>query len=198
MLIAMAALEDRPQMQVEDFEALAEFAAGLDDELSLEFVGGKVGVKAVPDGTHGTIIAWLIRVFGAKVTDLWFYAEQGLRIEEYRGGRARPDGVLARPAAFVGHGEWAEPDSVVLALEVTSFDRDSHRRDCEDKVRAYAETEIPIYLLIDRARAKVTVYSDPVDGKYEGVNTYEMGATVVLPAPVSLELDTEPLLEWIA
>jgi hypothetical protein len=198
MLISMAALEDRPQMQVADFEALAAFAARLDDAPSLEFVGGKVGVKAVPDGTHGTIIAWLIRVFGQRLPDLWFYPEQGLRIEPYRTGRARPDGVLARAAAFVGDGEWAAADDVLLAVEVTSFDRDSHRRDCENRVLAYAETDIPVYLLIDRAAERITVYSEPVNGKYERAVSCGAGEKIQLPAPVSLILDTEPLREWIA
>ncbi len=151
----------------------------------------------MPDGTHGTIIAWLIRIFAEKVPDLWFYPEQGLKIERYRAGRARPDGVLARSAAFVGKGEWAESDQVLLAVEVTSFDRDSHRRDCEDKVAAYGLTEIPIYLVIDRAVAKVTAYSRPLNGRYGYVEVYDMGEQVALPEPVSLTLDTEPLQEWI-
>ncbi|MFJ4669591.1 hypothetical protein [Kitasatospora purpeofusca] len=46
---------DRPQMSLEAFEVIAETAALQD--IALEFIDGEIGVKAVPDGDHGQIIA---------------------------------------------------------------------------------------------------------------------------------------------
>lgn len=63
--------------------------------------------------------------------------------------------------------------------------------------RAYAETGIPVFLVIDRAQASVVVYSDPDGQTYRNVQNHPVGAVVPLPAPVSAELDTEPLREWI-
>lgn len=93
----------------EVFEDLARHAIRTEEALRLEFVNGKLGVKAAPDGDHGRIIEWLTRLCMQADPDRWLYAEQGLRIETYRKGNARPDGALARSGAFVGQGEWAAP-----------------------------------------------------------------------------------------
>lgn len=181
----------------EVFEDLARRAIRTEEALRLEFVNGKPGVKAAPDGDHGRIIEWLTRLCMQADPDRWLYAEQGLRIETYRKGNARPDGALARSGAFVGQGEWAGPDGVLMVVEVTSYDEDANRRDRVEKPRAYAETGIPVYLLIDRATCEVKVHSQPDGVRYEQVVTVPYGKTVELPDPVGIELDTEPLKNWV-
>ncbi|WP_406735164.1 Uma2 family endonuclease [Streptomyces sp. NBC_01108] len=181
----------------EVFEDLARHAIRTEEALRLEFVNGKLGVKAVPDGDHGRIIEWLTRLCMQADPDRWLYAEQGLRIETYRKGNARPDGALARSGAFVGQGEWAGPDGVLMVVEVTSYDEDTDRRDRVEKPRAYAETGIPVYLLIDRDTCEVKVHSQPDGVRYEQVVTVPYGKTVELPDPVGIELDTEPLKNWV-
>ncbi|MFD4404020.1 hypothetical protein ACFWPH_14800 [Nocardia sp. NPDC058499] len=49
--------------------------------------------------------------------ELFLSIEQGLQVEAYRKGRARPDGVLADADAFVGQGEWAAPVGLTLDTE---------------------------------------------------------------------------------
>ncbi|MFI1912362.1 Uma2 family endonuclease [Nocardia sp. NPDC020380] len=184
-------------MTIEEFEELARAADRIAEGVRLEFVDGKLGAKAVPDGDHNRIIQWLIRIFMTVRPDLFLSPEQGLRIERYRKGRARPDGVLADADAFVGQGEWADPAPVLLAVEVTSDDQDTERRDRQEKPRAYADTGIPVYLLIDRETCEVTVYSDPRDARYHRILTVPFGAVVELPEPVNVTLDTEPLKHWV-
>ncbi|MGW1813427.1 Uma2 family endonuclease [Streptomyces sp. NPDC002125] len=191
----MTVVEDSVLTQ-DVFEDLARHAIRAEEALRLEFVNGKLGVKAVPDGDHGRIIEWLTRLCIQADPSRWLYAEQGLRIETYRKGNARPDGVLARSGAFVGHGEWADPDGVLMVVEVTSYDEDTDRRDRVEKPRAYAETGIPVYLLIDRDTCEVKVHSQPDGVRYEQVVTVPYGKTVTLPDPVGIELDTEPLKNW--
>jgi hypothetical protein len=64
----VTAVDDRPQtrdhaqMATEEFENLASDAAHRSEGLRLEFLGGKVVVKAVPDGLHSEIILWLQQV----------------------------------------------------------------------------------------------------------------------------------------
>lgn len=84
-----------------------------------------------------------------------------------------------------------------MAVEVTSYDSDTHNRDRVEKPRAYAEAGIPVYLLIDRDYLSVVVHShpDPEDG-YRVTHTVKFGESVTLPAPVSIELDTEELKHW--
>ncbi|MFJ9176804.1 Uma2 family endonuclease [Streptomyces sp. NPDC102360] len=180
----------------EDFEELARHAIRTNEALRMEFIGGKMGVKAVPDGDHGRIIAWLSMRCIQADSGWWLYTDQGLRVETYRNGNARPDGTLVPVDRFVGDGEWASTDGVLMVAEVTSRDSDTNRRDRVEKPRAYAESKIPVYLLIDRDTCEVKVHSQPDGVRYEQVVTVPFGKTVTLPEPVGVELDTEPLKDW--
>ncbi|WP_051755811.1 Uma2 family endonuclease [Kitasatospora purpeofusca] len=180
-------------MSLEAFELIAETAAL--QEIALEFIDGEIGVKPAPDGDHGQIIAWLQRICMQHRPDLWLFAEQGLRIPSYGNGDARPDGTLAPAKYFAGQGEWADSRGVLLVAEVTSFDRRADERDRVKKPRAYAESGIPLYLLVDRDNDTVTVHSEPVKGSYRGTRTYDYGERVELPG-LDMVLDTEELKDY--
>ncbi|MFI6001925.1 Uma2 family endonuclease [Streptomyces sp. NPDC051366] len=111
--------------------------------------------------------------------------------------RAIPDAVLAPTEAFVGQGEWSEPDPVLMVVEVTSWDSDTHRRDHVEKPRAYAETGIPVYLLIDRAKCQISVYSQPNGRQYKSVHIVPYGTDIALPEPVGITLQTEVLKDRV-
>jgi Uma2 family endonuclease len=192
----MTALSDRPQMLPEEFEEFARLSAHAAEGVRLEFINGKLRAKPVPDGDHGRIIEWLMRICIQARPELWLY-DQGLKIQTYRGGHARPDGTLAPSGAFVGQGEWATTEQVLMVVEVTSYDSDTDQRDRVEKPRAYAEANLPIYLLIDRDSCEVTIHSEPDGVRYERLQTLPFGKTVALPEPVNLTLDTEPLKDWI-
>ncbi|MDK1473080.1 Uma2 family endonuclease [Streptomyces sp. 549] len=187
------ATADRPQMPVEDFEQLAATAP---ETVTLEFVNGKLEVKPVPDGDHGAIVMWLLKRCMEQRPELALYPDQGLRVEAYRQGRARPDGTLAPEDHFVGQGEWADPDGVLMTVEVTSYDRDTDRRDRTEKRDGYAAAGIPVYLLVDREACTVTVYSEPQDGTYRRRATQPYGEVVEVPAPVSVTLHTAKLKDY--
>ncbi|MET4926439.1 Uma2 family endonuclease [Streptomyces sp. PSRA5] len=186
---------DRPQMSVREFEELARRAPEM---VRLEFINGKVQVKPVPDGNHGEIVKWLQKRCMQFRPELWLYGEQGLRVDSYRNGRARPDGALAPDDYFVGQGEWAEPTGVLMAVEVISrdTDTDTNRRDRIDKRDGYAAADIPVYLLVDRDAYSLTVHAEPEKGEYRSVTTRPFGAVVELPDPVGITLDTEKLKDY--
>lgn len=188
-----ATTEDRPQMDLAAFEVIAEAAAR--EDVQLEFVSGRIGVKPVPDGDHAQIIAWLQRVCMQQRSDLWLFPEQGLRVETYRKGDARPDGVLAPVDYFAGQGEWADSSGVLAVVEVTSYDRDTDRRGRVEKPRAYAETGIPVYVLIDRGADTVTVHSEPHSGRYGSTICLAYGHDVQLP-DLGIVLATETLKDY--
>lgn len=191
----MTVMEHRPQMQAEEFERIA--AAAELEGVRMEFIHGRLGVKAVPDGDHDEIIRWLMQRCMQHRPDLWLYPERGLKIQTYRNGNARPDGVLAPQGAFAGQGEWAHPDQVQMIVEVTSYDTDTDKRDREEKPAAYAETGIPVYLLVDRDTCETLVYSEPDAGSYTKILRRPFGKTIEIPAPVGFALDTEPLKDWV-
>jgi Uma2 family endonuclease len=186
---------DRPQMDREAFEAIAMTAAR--ENVTLELIDGRIGVKPVPDGDHGEIVMWLLERCLRQRPDLRLYPEQGLKVETYRSGRARPDGALTARGTFAGQGEWAEPQGVLMVVEVTSYDADADRRDRVEKPAAYARAYIPVYLLVDRDARAVTVFSEPEHGTYTSAVTLSYGHTVVLPEPVDVTLDTEELKAYV-
>jgi Uma2 family endonuclease len=129
--------------------------------------------------------------------DLWLYPERGLKVETYRNGHAKPDGTLAAKGSFAGQGEWVDPDHVFMVVEVTSYDADTDKRDREQKPHAYAETGIPVYLLIDRETGETLVHSDPEAGVYSTRLRRPFGKRVELPSPVGIVLETEVLKDWV-
>jgi Uma2 family endonuclease len=199
----VTALDDRPQardhaqMQVETFELLAADAERAEEGLRLEFIGGKVGVKAVADNVHALMVMWLIRQCIQQRQDLDLLSGLGLKIETYRDGRAIPDGVLVPADHFAGapREKWVKSDGVLMTVEVTSWDRDTTQRDRIDKPRAYAESGIPVYLLIDRDTREVTVYSTPEGGAYRHRQVAFFGEAVSIPEPVGIELDTQRFVD---
>ncbi|MEV4440016.1 Uma2 family endonuclease [Streptomyces sp. NPDC049577] len=196
----VTAPDERPhaeaQILAEQFESIARAAEREAEGVRLEFVGGKTAIKAVPDGVHSEIVMWLQELCVQHFRELRLYGDRGLRVETYRKGRARPDGTLAPKGHFAPAGEWADPVGVLMTVEVTSHDYDTNLRDRVEKPRAYAESGIPVYLLVDRDAGEVTVYSEPVGGSYQERHTAAFGKSVELPAPVGFTLDTEPLRTW--
>jgi Uma2 family endonuclease len=185
---------DRPQMLVEEFEDLVRHA---DKRVRLEFIYGKLGAKPMPDGDHLEIIAWLQKQFILLTSGLWLYASNEIKVEAYRGGRAIPDATLAPDGTFVGQPLWKNPDGILMAVEVTSFDSDTDRRDRTQKPHAYAETGIPVYLLVDRSSCETVVYSRPVDGRYSTIVRLPFGTPVELPEPVGVTLETDRLKDLV-
>jgi Uma2 family endonuclease len=175
-------------LSVEDFEELERRAP---ETVRLEYINGKLEVKAMPDGNHREILIWLQEQCMQHRPDLRVYGESGVKTEAYRKGRARTDAAVALKGHFKGHGEWSLSDGILMAVEITSHDRDTHQRDRIDKPVGYATADIPVYLLIDRDNHTVVVHSDPKDGRYQRSLSYPWGATVELPPSVSITLDTE-------
>ncbi|WP_232838813.1 Uma2 family endonuclease [Streptomyces geranii] len=180
-------------LDVDEFEELAAVAP---ETVRLEYINGKVKVKAMPDGTHTSIFMWLLRQCMQQRPDLDLAPERGVKAEAYRKGRARTDGFLAPVDHFTGHREWSNPDGALMAVEITSHDRDTDQRDRVDKPLGYAAADIPVYLLVDRDNNTVTVFSEPKDGRYQQSSSHPWGAAVAIPHPVGITLDTEKLKDY--
>ncbi|NSC22889.1 Uma2 family endonuclease [Streptomyces albus subsp. chlorinus] len=183
-------------MSVEDFEKIA---ATTPETVTLEFIDGRIGEKAVPDGAHAALISWLVRQCMQSRPDLDLDTTQGLRVGAYRNGRARPDGSLVPIDYFLNEGEWADPQGVLMTVEITSYDSDTDRRDRQEKPAAYAAAGIPVYLLVDRDACTVVVHTNPDQkaGRYRDVHTAQFGEEVALPEPVGIALGTEELKKYV-
>ncbi|WP_330232397.1 Uma2 family endonuclease [Nocardia sp. NBC_00508] len=196
----MTIVQHDHDIPVSEFENIARAVERESDSVRLEYIGGRMGFKFIPDGDHSRILNWLLMIFVPFSPQLFLHVTgQGLKVDPYRQGRARPDGVLAPLDAFVGYGEWAPADKVSMMVEVTSRDSDTNQRDRVEKPTAYARTAIPIYLLIDRESAEIVVHSEPTpgSGRYRRVRRFAFGHPVPLPAPIDITLDTVSLQDWV-
>ncbi|WP_190131729.1 Uma2 family endonuclease [Streptomyces mashuensis] len=188
--------ERSSRMLVEQFEQIASTAP---ETVRLEFINGRIEEKPVPDGDHSAITMWLIRQCMQARPELDLYPTQGLKVGEYRKGRALPDGTLVPVDHFMGQGDWADPDGVLMTVEITSYDGDTDRRDRQEKPAAYAAAGIPVYLLIDRDACVVVVHTspDPELGHYACRLEVPFGKPAELPDPVNITLDTEALKNYV-
>jgi len=82
---------------------------------------------------------------------------------------------------------------VALVVEVTSAQAN---RDRADKRHCYAKASIPLYLLVDRERQAVTLFSEPAVEfeDYREEFRVPFGKPVPLPQAFSLVLDTADLI----
>ncbi|MFI9051216.1 hypothetical protein [Streptomyces sp. NPDC053427] len=83
-----------------------------------------------------------------------------------------------RPECIDG---WTDHRPVPMAVEVTSRDSDTDRRDRKEKPRARAETGIPVHLLIGRDRGEAAVFSKPDDDHYDQAVAVRFGTPVEIP-----------------
>ncbi|MET8011406.1 Uma2 family endonuclease [Streptomyces sp. NPDC005271] len=180
----------QPQMLVAEFEDLARAAP---ETVWLEFVNGRLEVKPGADGARSEIVAWLVRSCLQQRPDLSLYTYRGLKVEAHREGRARPDGVLAPRRHIVGHGEWSDPEGMLMAVEVTPRDPEAVRSVRFAKCDGYAAAGIPVYLLVDRDDRTVVVHTEPEAGRYRSLTSRPYGTVIEIPDPVGVTLETEKL-----
>ncbi|WP_121181307.1 Uma2 family endonuclease [Nocardiopsis sp. Huas11] len=182
------------KLSVEQFEIIAQAAAR--EDVTLEYLNGKMEIRTVPDSDHNAILMWLTRQVMAQRADLDLNVTgQGLKVGSCRKGRARPDGILAPVGHFAGQGEWADPRGVLAVVEVTSWDSDTNSRDRVEKARAYAACDIGTYLLIDRDDDTVTVHSEPTGSRYRNIAKLGYGHSVEIPG-VGVTLNTDGLKRY--
>lgn len=193
----MTAMAHEPLTQE---ELLLEGFLALDtpEGFRAEFIEGEIVVTPPPDGDHEDYIGVIVdQVARESATRMRFAGNKGLKVP--RGGLCTknhviPDGAWAPIAdrLFRGAAPWMPCEGVTMVAEVTSSRPD---RDREAKRRCYALGGIPLYLLVDREKSSVTLFSDPGGDEpetvdYRELQTVPFGKEVPLPAPLSFELET--------
>ncbi|MFD7020947.1 Uma2 family endonuclease [Streptomyces sp. NPDC059928] len=76
-------------------------------------------------------------------------------------------------------------------------DREEEKPSPEEKPSAYAQTGIPVYLLIDRDTCEAFVYSEPDGDTYANLTRRPFGRTIDLPSPVDITFETGPVRDWV-
>jgi Uma2 family endonuclease len=179
-----------------EFEQLLKTIEGLPEPLRAQIVDAEIIVSPAPVNQHAYVISRLREAIG------------------------KMDGLIALEATTVGLGAteeayipdlacyavsdldpqaWLNPaHALVMAVEVVSgADRgNAARRDRRDKVRGYAASGVPLYLLVDRPRRAVVLHSVPKyseqakSERYSHITQVGFGDPLELPEPFGRTVDT--------
>ncbi|MEU2667839.1 Uma2 family endonuclease [Streptomyces sp. NPDC007164] len=162
----------------------------------VEIIGGVITVAPSPDAPHARVLTKIMRPFiTAGLDDGEAEVLQGIGLwlpsgpEDY----AIPDLAIvdADLDEHLIENNCYDPAVFRLVLEVTSS---NYRSDLRNKVVAYAEAKIPVYVIVDRKHGRLHVLTEPMSGGYDNHQVYAPGQTATLPesigAPVTLDVDT--------
>ncbi|MBQ0985016.1 Uma2 family endonuclease [Streptomyces sp. F63] len=158
-----------------------------------ELIEGDIVVTPPPDGDHEEHISSIAeQVYIRSATPMQFSGNKGLAVPRNSlsvRNHVIPDGTFAPKELrlFRGAEPWMPCQGVAMVVEVTSTNPDRDRR---AKRLCYALGSIPLYLLIDRQKGSVTLFSEPEGGEYRHTSAVPYGKPIALPAPFSFDLET--------
>ncbi|WP_407287056.1 Uma2 family endonuclease [Streptomyces sp. BP-8] len=165
--------------------------------LRAELIEGEIVLSPSPDNRHERFISRITQQILAKSeTAMDFSGNKG--VEMPRGGLC-PKNYVIPDAVFVPYeadifdlpGNWIPNSAVALVIEVTSS---RPRGDRVTKRHCYARAGIPLYLLVDREKSTMTLFSEPAGEDYTGIHRSPFGKPVPIQAPFSFDLDTTDFL----
>ncbi|MFC5662756.1 Uma2 family endonuclease [Kitasatospora misakiensis] len=159
----------------------------------VEIIGSQIVVTPPPNASHGRSLSRLMRVlFTAGLADDDVLQGVGIWLPDGPSDYAVPD-LAVVDADIDDHlieYNCYDPAVFRLVLEVTSSNLSD---DLKRKPTVYASAGIPVYVIVDRANARVMVLTDPQDGEYRVHAVHHPGQTFALPesigASVTLSVD---------
>lgn len=184
-----------PESQLETADSLTEQLPGF----RVEIIGGVITVAPPPDGNHASVLTDLMIPFlavGVHGQDSRVLQNVGVWLPAGPEDFAIPDLSLV-DADFEEHlmqYNCYDPAVFRLVLEVTSS---NYQQDLRNKVTAYAQAKIPVYVIVDRKHNRLHVLTDPVAGEYAGHRIHAPGEQIVLPESIGAEvkLDVSAVLK---
>ncbi|OIK03997.1 Uma2 family endonuclease [Streptomyces monashensis] len=192
----MTVLEDRIEMADADantrhldewFERLERMP--VPEGFRVEIVGGNVHMTPQRD-THWEIIFEFAQALrnrlgkGVKV-----FSDVRIDFPGHLNGFCPDIAVFKEYAKKNDEGRWRHED-VVFVAEVIS--KGTGPNDYGPKKLAYAEAEVPVYVIADPYVGRCYVYTDPQDGDYEKREAFDFGTDIDLTGTVvDLTLKTD-------
>lgn len=174
-------------------EALLETANRLMEQLPgyrVEIIGGVITVAPPPDGPHANALTTLMIPFlAAGLHGEESKVLQGIGLwlpggpEDY----AIPDLAIvdADLDEHLIENNCYDPAVFRLVLEVTSG---NYQNDLRNKVVAYADAKVPVYVIVDRKHGRIHVLTEPLAGGYDRHEVYAPGQEAPLPASIGAEV----------
>jgi Uma2 family endonuclease len=182
----MTVLEDRIAMADVNTERLDDWFERLErmpvpEGFRVEIVGGNVFMTPQRD-THWGIIFQIARALddrfdrGVKV-----FSDVRIDFPGHENGFCPDVAKLSESAKKDDEGRWRYQD-VEFVAEVIS--EGTAPNDYGPKKLAYAEAEVPVYVIADPYQGRCYVYTDPKDGDYENRTPVDFGTDIDLTGTV--------------
>ncbi|GLF97236.1 Uma2 family endonuclease [Streptomyces yaizuensis] len=188
--------DDQPRV---DLLAMADSLSQAHPGWRVEIIGGILTVAPSPDFAHGRALTKLMSPFMTAGLDGGeTEVIQGIAVWLPTGSDdyAIPDLAVVDADADAHHikANCYDPAVFRLVLEVTSS---NYHTDLRQKVNAYAEAGIPVYVIVDRKHQRLHVLTDPEGADYTHHQIHAPGEHVTLPESIGAEvkLDVEALLK---
>ncbi|MEU5532937.1 Uma2 family endonuclease [Streptomyces sp. NPDC020362] len=179
----MTVLEDRIEMADADantarldewFERLERMP--VPEGFRVEIVGGNVHMTP-QRGTHWSIIFRIAGAVAAKFGMDKVFSDVRIDFPGHENGFCPDVAKLSDSAKKDDKGHWRYQD-VEFVAEVIS--QGTAQNDYGPKKIAYAEAEVPVYVIADPYQGRCYVYTDPKDGDYENRTQVDFGTDIDL------------------
>ena len=140
-------------IDVDEYHRMADLGLIAPDS-RVELLDGEV-VDMAPIGTrHNACVMWLTRAFSRSIGDRALLGVQGsMRLGRF--SEPQPDIALFRPRDDLYASRYAEPEDVLLLIEVADS---SARKDRTRKVPLYLKSGVPEVWLIDLKGGTIEVF----------------------------------------
>ncbi|MDX3225877.1 Uma2 family endonuclease [Streptomyces sp. ME19-01-6] len=156
----------------------------------VEIIGGVLTVTPPPDGPHADVLTDLMIPFitaGLHGQETRVIQGIGLWLPNGPDDYAIPDLSIV-DADFKEHhrgNNCYDPEVFRLVVEVTSS---NHNNDLRNKVVAYAQAMIPVYVIVNRKHGRVHLLTDLADSGYDTHRIYAPGEKITLPDSIGAEV----------
>ncbi|WP_225836175.1 Uma2 family endonuclease [Streptomyces sp. NK08204] len=165
----------------------------------VEIIGGHLLVTPSPDAPHARALTGLMIPFiaaGLHGGETEVLQNVGLWLPTGDEDYVIPDLVVVDADIddhFISNNCY-DPGCFRLVLEVTSS---NWKDDLKTKVVAYAQAQVPVYVVVDRKHQRLHVLTEPAEGEYGSHRVYSPGESVTLPDSVGAKvtLDATEIIE---
>ncbi|MGW4434277.1 Uma2 family endonuclease [Streptomyces sp. NPDC004596] len=177
--IAMADTDANTQRLDDWFERLERMP--VPEGFRVEIVGGNVFMTPQRN-THWQIIRRILRALEQRFgEDVMVFSDVRIDFPGHENGFCPDIAMLKESAEPDAGGRWRHED-VEFVAEVIS--RGTAANDYGPKRTAYADAEVPVYVIADPYQGRCHVHTDPKEGDYARVTRVDFGTDVDLTGTV--------------
>ncbi|MEL6461780.1 MAG: Uma2 family endonuclease [Cyanobacteria bacterium J06621_15] len=176
----------RRKFTVEQFHKMAESGI-LNEDDRVELIRGEIIEMAAIGTKHASCVRRLDKVLHRKLGDKVIISVQNpVGLDDT--SEPQPDVVLLKPREDFYSSAHPQPKDIFLVIEVADS---TIKYDREVKIPLYAEESVLEVWLVDINEECLEVYREPVNSKYQTVEKFSRGESLIIQAfsDVSISLD---------